>query len=369
MLFRICLLLCNLIICSEGQRSADNSDDDPESAINLPVNTPQSPAVFPQSLNQVVVLYDIRQNRSQQIEFRLVPELGVANAGAGDNAGGSAAGVGRVTLTNAFLASAPPSGNMQYFVSLSGGLIPFTRRFRPMMRHHVPEVYERSPLMDSITSEADLNLYLTEQATLLNEDPIHFLDYATAQFRQAILNGRSAVTKQEVLNWIHATIGSIRAQQLALASSDELSPEQKLAVDIGVSGLKPFFVQRETDAMMRHNRTRPPCLSLQTGENYESANLIDSLTIWQSRFDQARLAERQAEYNQILAMGDTVVCPFGEGEQCLVTRSQAYRFFELQQIDIDSLTLQDRQFLIVNDHVTGQELVNIIGRAKDNGGK
>ena len=108
---------------------------------------------------------------------------------------------------------------------------------------------------------------------------------------------------------------------------------------------------------------------MQAGENYESANLIDSLTIWQSRFDQARLAERQAEYNQILAMGDTVVCPFGEGEQCLVTRSQAYRFLELQQIDIDSLTLQDRQFLIVNDYVTGQELVNIIGRAKDSGGK
>jgi hypothetical protein len=365
MLFKICLLLCNLIICSEGQRSVENSDDDdPESAINLPINTPQSPAVFPQSLNQVVVIYDIRQHREQQIELRLVPELSAENGGAGSNAGGAAASVGRLNLSNAFLASLPPSGNRQFFVSLSGGLIPFTRRFRPMMQHHVPEVFERSPLMDYITSEADLNLYLTQQATLLNEDPIQFLDYVTTQFRQAILNGRSSVTKQEVLNWIHATIGSIRAQHLALGSSDELTSEQRLAVDIGVSGLRPFFVQRETDAMMRHNRTRPPCLSLQTGENYESANLIDSLTTWQSRFDQARLAEHLAEYNQILAMGDTVVCPFGEGEQCLVTRSQAYRFLELQQIELQSLNMQDRQFLIANDYLTGQELVNIIARSK-----
>ncbi len=66
----------------------------------------------------------------------------------------------------------------------------------------------------------------------------------------------------------------MRAQQLELNISDELSPEQKLEVDIGVSGLRPFFVQRETDALMRQNRTRPPCLSLQPSENYESANLI-----------------------------------------------------------------------------------------------
>jgi hypothetical protein len=313
----------------------------------------------------VVVLYDVRQNRSQQIDFRLVPELSVENAGAGANVGGAAAPVGSQNQLNAFLSSLSPSSNMQFFVALSGGLIPFTRRFRPMMRHHLPEVFERSPLMDYITSEADLNLYLTQQATLLNEDPIQFLDYVTAQFRQAILNGRSSVTKQEVLNWIHATIGSIRAQQLASSSSNELTSEQKLAVDIGISGLRPFFVQRETDSMMRHNRTRPPCLSLEVGANYESANLIDSLTTWQSRFDQARLAEHLAEYNQILAMGDTVVCPFGEGEQCLVTRSQAYRFLELQQISLQGLTLQDREFLIANDYLTGLELVNIIQRAQN----
>ena len=363
MIFNICLLLCNLIICSEGQRSADNSDDDPELAINLPDERLQAQAVFPQSLNQVVVLYDIRQNREQQIEFRLVPELSV------ENAGGGAAAPGSQNQLNAFLSSLSPNSNMQFFVSLSGGLIPFTRRFRPMMRHHVPEVFERSPLMDYITSEADLNLYLTEQATLLNEDPIQFLDYATAQFRQAILNGRSSVTKQEVLNWIHATIGSIRAQQLASATIDELSPDQKLAVDIGVSGLRPFFVQRETDAMMRHNRTRPPCLSLEIGENYESANLIDSLTTWQSRFDQTKLSEHHAAYNQILAMGDTVVCPFGEGEQCMVTRSQAYRFLELQQVNLQNLTIEDQHFLSSNDYMSGQELVNIIGRAKDSSDK
>jgi hypothetical protein len=365
MIFKICLLLCNLIICSEGQRSTDNSDDDnPESAINLPANTSLAQAVFPQSLNQVVVLYDIRQNRAQQIEFRLVPELRAEDAGAVANAGGASAAAGSQNQLNAFISSLPPSSNMQFFVSLSGGLIPFTRRFRPFIRHNVPEVFERSPLMDYITTEADLNVYLTEQATLLNEDPIQFLDYVTAQFRQAVLNGRSSVTKQEVLNWIHATIGSIRAQQLALSSSNELTSEQKLAVDIGISGLRPFFVQRETDAMMRHNRTRPPCLSLEIGENYESVNLIDSLTTWQSRFDQARLAEHHAAYNQILAMGDTIICPFGEGEQCLVTRSQAYRFLELQNIDLGSLALQDMQFLVDNDYLTGQELVNMIQRAK-----
>lgn len=359
MFFKICFLLTGIIYCSEGHRSTDNSDeDDPESAINLPYDRPQAQAVFPQSLNQVVVLYDIRQNREQQIELRLVPELSA------ENAGGGAAAAGSPNQLNAFLSSFSPNSNMQFFMSLSGGLIPFTRRFRPMMRHHVPEVYERSPLMDYISSEADLNLYLTEQATLLNEDPIQFLDYVTAQFRQAILNGRSSVTKQEVLNWIHATIGSIRAQQLALGSNDELTPEQKLAVDIGVSGLRPFFVQRETDSMMRHNRTRPPCLSLANGENYESANLIDSLTTWQSRFDQARLAQHQAEYNQILATGDTVICPFGEGEQCLVTRSEVYRFLELQEIDHQSLNLQDQNLIASSDYLTGQELVNIIQRAQ-----
>ncbi len=365
MFLQICFLLGNLIICSEGQISTDSSDeDDPESAINLPNDRSLVQAVFPQSLNQVVVLYDIRQNRSQQIDFRLVPELRAENAGALANSGGAAAPVGSQNQLNSFVASLPPSSGMQFFVSLGGGLIPFTRRFRPFIRHNVPEVFERSPLMDYITTEADLNVYLTEQATLLNEDPIQFLDYANAQFRQAILNGRSSVTKQEVLNWIHATIGSIRAQQLASGISNELTSEQKLAVDIGISGLRPFFVQRETDALMRHNRTRPPCLSLEVGANYESANLIDSLTTWQSRFDQTRLAEHHAEYNQILAMGDTVVCPFGEGEQCLVTRSQAYRFLELQNIDLGSLTLQDKQFLVDNDYLTGQDLVSMIQRAK-----
>lgn len=364
MFFQIFLLISGLIISSEGQRSADNSDEEiPEAAFNLQDNRPSAQDLFSQASSQVVVIYDVRQNRDQPLEIRLVPELN-AESRAG---GGAAAGGGN--RYGSFVATLPPSADMQFFVSLGGGLVPFTRRFRPFIRHHAPEVFERSPLMDSITTEADLNLYLTEQATLLNEDPTQFLDYVNAQFRQAIFTGRSSVTKQEVLNWIHATIGSIRAQQLALSSPEELSPEQKIAVDIGVSGLRPFFVQRETDLSMRRNRTRPPCLSLQASQGYVSADLIDSLITWQLRFDRSRLDHHHAEYNEILSLGDTVISPFGEGEQCLVTRDDAYRFLALQQINLPDLRVEDAQFLAANNYLTGQDLVNIIGRAKNTSGK
>jgi hypothetical protein len=53
----------------------------------------------------------------------------------------------------------------------------------------------------------------------------------------------------------------------------------------------------------------------------------------------------------------------------LVTRDDAYRFLALQQINLPDLRVEDAQFLAANNYLTGQDLVNIIGRAKNTSGK
>lgn len=250
--------------------------------------------------------------------------------------------------------------DIRFLISASG-LAPLARSLRIYTRQpsleYLPLV-EHDPLRENITNEADLNAYLVAQATLIGEDPVSFLDYITAQFRQQIINGRSSVTKQEILNWLYVSISLNRQQQMPLDEDISLSPDQQAAIDIGISALQPFFVQRETERLMRLNKNKPPFIDAQKSATYKSAELLDSLRFWQERkYDQTR-------YNESLELGDTMACPFGEGEQCLISQADCYNFLQMQSVNPESIIQEDKNLLAESEFLTGAQLVSIIKRSK-----
>jgi hypothetical protein len=205
-------------------------------------------------------------------------------------------------------------------------------------------------MRDRITNEDDLRVFLTQNLSLLCEEPTRFYEQILQNYRQQISAGRLFVTQQEVMNWIYAQTAV--ARDLASLEPD-LPVTDKLFTDIVHStSTRPYVVHINTFKQLQKNRSRLPNLEHLVNEcvNY---GLIDSFKFWQSRNFAV------ADYNNLLAEGDLVLCPFGNGEPCFVNKADSLHFLQLQNVDLSTLNEQQTE-LLKQDFISCNDLVKII---------
>ena len=83
-----------------------------------------------------------------------------------------------------------------------------------------------------------------------------------------------------------------------------------------------------------------------------------------SRMDREEKKYDQTKYNESLELGDTMTCPFGEGEQCLISQADCYNFLQMQSVNPESIIQEDKNLLAESEFLTGAQLVSIIKRSK-----
>lgn len=213
-----------------------------------------------------------------------------------------------------------------------------------------PTAQVNAEMRDRITNEDDLRVFLTQNLSLLCEEPTRFYEQILQNYRQQISAGRLFVTQQEVMNWIYAQTAV--ARHVASVEVD-LPFTDKLFTDIVHStSTRPYVVQINTFKQLRRNSSRLPNLGhlLTDCVNY---GLIDSFKFWQSRNFAV------ADYNNLLAEGDLVLCPFGNGEQCYATVADGLQFLQMQNINLAALNGRQRE-LLSNSYVSCTDLVSII---------
>lgn len=198
----------------------------------------------------------------------------------------------------------------------------------------------------SISNLEDLNSYVTEQVTLLNEDPVVIIDNMRERFGQELSGGRAAVTRQEVLNWIHTFYGARSSANLV----PEEKKEDKVITEIRTER-EPLFVQRRTAAATKR-------LADGTAVKLTEPDILASYQYWQ----QKKMSDQ--DFRKHLGKGDQLICPFAEdSEPCLVPSVVALEFIAKQISGFTKNLLKpEEQASLEEDYVDSQNLVKIIER-------
>ena len=205
---------------------------------------------------------------------------------------------------------------------------------------------------DRISTEADLGVFMTQNLSLLSEEPQNFHEQILRIYRQQIANGRFFVTQQEVMNWIYAEL-ALRRTSTALEI--DLPITEKIFTDIvHPASTRPYVIQLNTFKQFRRNGFRLPNVGCAVRDcvNY---SLVDSFKYWQSKNLQV------ADFNHLLSEGDLVVSPFGEGEQCYTNKTEGLQFLQLQNVDFAELSAKHSE-LLNHEFISGADLVNIINK-------
>jgi hypothetical protein len=189
----------------------------------------------------------------------------------------------------------------------------------------------------STNNEQELEIYLTEAATLIGEDPISHLDALKRNLLKAKNDGRLNVTKQEVLNWLHTNISALRP----IVSDKKLSFLDKEFRDlISENSSKPYPIIFSTvKEFKNHPITR--------GEIENTLNVIDSYNYWKNK--EAHFSN--IDFNNTLAEGDLI-----SDEQFEISVSEALALINLQKPECDTKDFMHKHKM----YIQGKELVKFI---------
>jgi ankyrin repeat protein len=213
------------------------------------------------------------------------------------------------------------------------------------------DAYERGALFGefergSIANIEELNSYVTEQVTLLNEDPVVIIENMRQRFGQELAQGRRSITRQEILNWIHTFYGARSSANL----EETEKKEDKVITEIRTER-EPLFVQQRTAASTKR---------LADGSKVETIepDILASYKYWQLK------NMSNADFRKHLSKGDQLICPFAEdSEPCLVPSAVALEFIAAQISGFSKNHLQpEEQASLEDEYVESQDLVKIIER-------
>jgi ankyrin repeat protein len=198
----------------------------------------------------------------------------------------------------------------------------------------------------SISNLEDLNTYVTEQVTLLNEEPVLIINNMRERFGQELSGGRTGVTRQEVLNWIHTFYGARNSANLV----PEEKKEDKIITEIRTER-EPLFEQRRTALATKR-------LADGTAVKITEPDMLASYQYWQQR----EMSDQ--DFRKHLGKGDQLICPFAEdSEPCLVPSAVALEFIAKQISGFSKNHLKpEEQASLEEDYVESQDLVKIIER-------
>jgi hypothetical protein len=198
----------------------------------------------------------------------------------------------------------------------------------------------------SITNLADLNSYVTEQVTLLNEDPVVIIENMRQRFGQELAQGRRSITRQEILNWIH----TFYAARSSATLEETERKEDKVITEIRTER-EPLFVQQRTAVSTKR---------LADGSKVEviEPDILASYKYWQLK------NMSNADFRKHLSKGDQLICPFAEdSEPCLVPSAVALEFIASQISGFSKNDLQPNENKsLEEEYVESQDLVKIIER-------
>jgi ankyrin repeat protein len=198
----------------------------------------------------------------------------------------------------------------------------------------------------SIANLEDLNSYVTEQVTLLNEDPVVIIENMRQRFGQELAQGRRSITRQEILNWIHTFYGARSSANLEGTEKKE----DKVITEIRTER-EPLFVQQRTAVSTKR---------LADGSKVEliEPDFLESYKYWQLK------NMSNADFRKHLSKGDQLICPFAEdSEPCLVPSAVALEFIAKQISGFSKNHLQpEEQASLEDEYVESQDLVKIIER-------
>lgn len=189
----------------------------------------------------------------------------------------------------------------------------------------------------STNNEQELEIYLTEAATLIGEDPMIHLDALKRNLLKAKNDGRLNVTKQEVLNWLHTNISALRP----VTSDKKLSFLDKEFRDlISENSSKPYPIIFSTvKEFKNHPITR--------GEIKNSLNVVDSYNYWKKK----EVHFSNIDFNSILAEGDLI-----SDEQFEIPINEALALVKLQKPECNTKDFMHKHKM----YIQGKKLVKFI---------